>query len=99
MGVNIWTPVVSTYHVVREKNILQINIKLGSLGPFHLYGTKFMLKNDKEIAEFINSVLVFIEKNLQITPISNNLLTDKKLRKMDRDTGSLTVDKLDISKA
>lgn len=58
-----------------------------------------MLKNDKEIEESINSVLVFIEKNLLSTPISNNLLTDKKLRKMDRDTGSLTVDQLNISKA
>lgn len=37
-----------------------------------------MLKNDKEIAESINSVLIFIEKNLLNIPISNNLLTDKK---------------------
>lgn len=66
------------WHIVGEKNIPQVNIKLGSMGPFHLYGTKFMIKNDKEIAESINSVLVFIEKNLLSVPISNNLLIDKK---------------------
>lgn len=73
-------PLVATYHVAYSlgENYSTNKYKAGITGAILLYDTKFMLKNDKEIAESINSVLVFIEKSLLSILVSNNLLTDKK---------------------
>ena len=57
------------------------------MGPFGLYDTKFTLKNDKEIAKTLYTVLVLIEKKIKhwknaqniylSIAISYNLLADK----------------------